>query len=99
MQDWECTIQMPSNHIQTMMIEAYDYFDAKTIAESSTGGKLLNATPQWDDAEDDSNSSEIDGGAVLGIGILLLISVAWKWILLIGCISALCYLVIYAIKE
>jgi len=101
MQDWECTIQMPSNHIQTMMVEAYDYFDAKTVAESSTGGKVLNVTPQWssdDDAEDNSNSS-FDGAGILGIGILLLIAVAWKWILLIGCISALCYLVIYAIKE
>ena len=92
MQDWECMIRMPSDYIQTMMIEAYNYSDAKTIAESSTGGKLLNATPQWydnnnnDDAED-NNDTDIDGGLILFGLAVILIMYAWKWILLIGGIA------------
>ena len=47
MQDWKCSVRMPSNHIQTVWVEAYNYSDAVLSAESSTGGKCLNATAQF----------------------------------------------------
>jgi hypothetical protein len=40
-----------------MIVEAYNYNDARSIAESSTGGKLINATPKYGAEISDDNSS------------------------------------------
>lgn len=97
MQDWKCSVRMPSNHIQTVWVEAYNYSDAVLSAESSTGGKCINATPQFSSSSSASNSNEgaeINGGLILfGLAVMLLIY-AWKWILLIGGISLVIWFII-----
>ena len=102
MQDWKCSIRMPSNHIQTVWVEAYNYSDAVLSAESSTGGKCINATPQFSSSSSASQSSgdtEINGGLVLvGLAVMMLIY-AWKWILLIGAISLAIWFIIAICKE
>lgn len=97
MQDWKCSVRMPSNHIQTVWVEAYNYSDAVLSAESSTGGKCINATPQFSSSSSASNSNEgaeINGGLILfGLAVMLLVY-AWKWILLIGAISLVIWFII-----
>lgn len=97
MQDWKCSVRMPSNHIQTVWVEAYNYSDAVSMAESSTGGKCLNASAQFSSSSSASNSNEgaeINGGLILfGLAVMLLIY-AWKWILLIGGISLVIWFII-----
>jgi hypothetical protein len=102
MQDWKCSVRMPSNHIQTVWVEAYNYSDAVSMAESSTGGKCLNAAAQFSSSSSASNSNEgaeINGGLILfGLAVMMLVY-AWKWILLIGAISLVIWLVIKYSQE
>ena len=89
MQDWDCTVRMPSNFLQRITVEAYNYNDAKTIAESSTGGKCINATPKYTSSNNNhnDNSDTISGGGILFVLLVLFVVAAWKYILLIGGIA------------
>ena len=102
MQDWKCSVRMPSNHIQTVWVEAYNYSDAVSMAESSTGGKCLNASAQFSSSSSASQSSgdtEINGGLVLvGLALMMLIY-AWKWILVIGAISLVIWFIIQFVND
>jgi len=101
MQDWKCSVRMPSNHIQTVWIEAYNYSDAVLSAESSTGGKCLNATAQFgsSSASKSNDGAEISGGGALFVLFLLFVVAAWKYILIIAAIAALIWGVIAIFKE
>jgi len=92
MNDWVCTIRTPSNFLQTTEVEAYNRSDAISMAESSTGGKCIQATIQgpgsYQNSADSSNgNTEISAGTILFVLLCLLLIFAWKWILLIGGIS------------
>ncbi len=97
MNEWDCTVRMPSNYLQHLTVEAYNYNDAKSIAESSTGGKLLNATPCYrSQSSDDSNSSSsdsMDGASILGLLLIAFIIFAWKYILLFGGIGLILWFI------
>jgi len=101
MQDWKCSVRMPSNHIQTVWVEAYNYSDAVLSAESSTGGKCLNATAQFgsSSASKSNEGAEISGGGLLLLLFLLFILTAWKYMLIIGAIALVIWIVISMIKE
>jgi hypothetical protein len=101
MQDWKCSVRMPSNHIQTVWVEAYNYSDAVSMAESSTGGKCLNAAAQFSSssASDSNEGTEINGGLILfGLAVMMIVY-AWKWILLIGAILLVIWLIIKYSQE
>jgi len=92
MNDWVCTIRTPSNFLQTIEVEAYDRFDAVSMAESSTGGKCIQANIQgpgsYQNSADSSNGNAELSPATILFGLICLIFIfAWKWILLIGGIS------------
>lgn len=91
MSEWDCTVRMPSNYLQHIVVEAYNYNDAKTIAESSTGGKLLNATAKYRSSDNDSesSSSSVDGGGILVLLVIVFCIAAWKYLLLFGGIALL----------
>lgn len=100
MQDWKCMVRMPSNFIQTVWVQAYTYSDAVSVAQSSTGGKCINATPQLNSqsnnsSSDDSDSGGISGGALLFIAVVVFAIAAWKYILLIGVVA----LMIWALMK
>ena len=81
MQDWDCTVRMPSNYLQRITVEAYNYNDAKTIAESSTGGKCINATPQYTPSSNNNhndNGESISGGGILFLLLIVFVVAAWK---------------------
>jgi uncharacterized membrane protein len=101
MQDWKCSVRMPSNHIQTVWVEAYNYSDAVLSAESSTGGKCLNATAQFgsSSASKSNEGAEISGSGLLLLLFLLFILTAWKYMLIIGAIALVIWIVISIIKE
>ena len=101
MQDWKCSVRMPSNHIQTVWVEAYNYSDAVLSAESSTGGKCLNATAQFgsSSASKSNEGAEISGGGLLLLLFLLFILTASKYLLIIGAIALVIWIVISMIKE
>ena len=104
MQTWKCMVRMPSNFIQNIEVEAYTYDDAVAIAESSTGGECLNAAAQWraafsDDSDDSSSDGGIDGGAILALLAVAFLVAAWKYILIIGGISLVIWLVIKYSQE
>lgn len=96
MQEWDCTVRMPSNYLQHIVVEAYNYNDARTIAESSTGGTLLNATAKYkstfDDSESSSSSSSMDGGGILILLVIVFCIAAWKYLLLFGGIALLLWI-------
>lgn len=96
MQDWDCTVRMPSNFIQHITVEAYNYNDAKSIAESSTGGKLLNATPCYTSSSDNDNEStgsSIDGGGILVLLVIGFVIFAWKYMLVFGSLALLLWFI------
>lgn len=97
MNEWKCTVKTPSNFLQDVYVEAYTRADAVTAAEHSTGGKCINATPQFSSSSSASESSgdtEINGGLILfGLAVMLLVY-AWKWILLISAISLVIWFII-----
>ncbi len=98
--EWKCTVKTPSNWLQTVRVEAYTHSDAVAFAESQTGGKCINAVPQSQAFNSQSNSNNNSGSSVDGGGIfLLLIAVfliaAWKYIFIILGIA----LLIWAIMK
>jgi|694.fasta_scaffold00896_20 hypothetical protein len=96
MQEWDCTVRMPSNYLQHMIVEAYNYNDARSIAESSTGGKLINATPKYgaeiSDDNSSNSSSSLDGAGILFFLVIAFCIAAWKYILLIGGLALLLWI-------
>jgi len=96
MNDWVCTIRTPSNFLQTIEVQAYDRFDAVSMAESSTGGKCIQANIQgsgaYQNSADSSNgNTEISGGTALFGLVCLMLFFAWKWMLLIGGVALICW--------
>ncbi len=103
MQTWKCMVKMPSNFIQNVEVDANTYNDAVSIAESSTGGKCLNATAQWK-SNDNSQSFDFNPSGSSGVGLLILfvlifVLYAWKWILLFASISFLVWIILRSIRE
>ena len=96
MQEWKCMVRMPSNFIQTFEVDAYTRSDAITYIESSTGGKCINATPQYrsigDDSDSETNSSSIDGGGILFLLVIVFCIAAWKYLLLFGGLALLLWI-------
>jgi hypothetical protein len=94
---------MPSNHIQTVWVEAYNYSDAVSMAESSSGGKCLNASAQFSSSSSSASNSnegaEISGGGILFVLFVLFVVAAWKYILIITAIAALIWGVIAICKD
>jgi hypothetical protein len=102
MNEWKCTVKTPSNWLQTVRVEAYTHSDAVAFAESQTGGKCITAVidNSYNNSASESNDgAEVNGGLILfGLAVLLLVYV-WKWILLIGAISLLIWLIIKYSQE
>ena len=103
MQTWNCIVRMPSNYTQNIEVEAYNYSDAVSIAESSTGGKCINATAQWkssfDDGDDNDQPASIDGAGVLVLATIGFIIFFWKYILIIGGIALLLWAIYHFMSE
>ena len=96
MQEWDCTVRMPSNFLQHVVVEAYNYNDAISVAESSTGGKVLNATAKYRSSKSNNNDSD-SSSSVSGAGILFLLVIvfcvaAWKYLLLFGGLALLLWI-------
>ena len=104
MNDWVCTIRTPSNFLQNIEVQAYDRFDAVSMAESSTGGKCIQANIQgpgeYQNSADSSNANtEISGGTALFGLVCLMLLFAWKWILLIGGVALICWVTYLITNE
>jgi hypothetical protein len=102
MNEWKCTVKTPSNWLQTVRVEAYTHSDAVAFAESQTGGKCITAVidNSYNNSASESNDgAEVNGGLILFGLVVLLLVYAWKWILLIGAISLVIWLVIKYSQE
>ena len=103
MNEWKCTVKTPSNWLQTVRVEAYTYNDAVAFAEAQTGGKCITAIidNSYDSDEEDTHNSgsSMDGGFIFLVLIVVFLVYAWKWILLIGAISALIWGIMQFTKE
>ena len=103
MQTWKCMVRMPSNFIQNIEVEAYTYSDAVSYAESSTGGKCINATPQWkssvDEDDDNDQPASIDGAGILVLAVIGFVIFFWKYILIIGGIALLLWVIYHFMSE
>jgi hypothetical protein len=109
MQDWKCTIRTPSNWLQTVYVEAYTREDAVAAAENSTGGKCIfsniESTTKWESpfsnssASNSNDSTEISGGGILFLLFLFFMIAAWKYMLIIGAIALVIWIVISMFKE
>jgi hypothetical protein len=109
MPDWEVTVMTDSNYIKRIRVnDCYTRTDAEASALGMTGAqRVLASTPKTykDDVDDDDYSSSSssstftsgDGGDAIGIlilGPLLLLFVFWQYILLIGGIALVIWLLI-----
>jgi hypothetical protein len=104
MNEWKCTVKTPSNYLQDVYVEAYTRSDAVAAAENSTGGKCISANPQYNNSstssdDNDNSESSIDAGFIFLILIIVFIVYAWKWILLIGGLSALIWILIKFYRD
>jgi hypothetical protein len=102
MNEWKCTVKTPSNFLQDVYVEAYTRADAVSAAEHSTGGTCINAVPQFTSSSSQSSSdspTEINGGLILLGLVALFIFYAWKWILIIGSISFVIFLILIAMHK
>lgn len=93
-QTWECDVSMPSQHIETVTVQAYSSSDAITKAESMTGGECFNVVALYDSDSQDV-STQTTGTLVL-IAILVFL-VAWKWVLLLSGLVILSLFIYYAL--
>lgn len=98
-QEWKCMVKTPSGRIQTVFIDAYDIEDATIAAESQTGGEAINITPQFTSNNDAENSSDVSGSGLLGLVIIGLCFYFWKWVLIIGAIAFIAWLICYFKSE
>ena len=110
MQEWKCTVKTPSNWLQTVYVEAYTREDAIAAAENSTGGKCVFANvsqsvPKWESpfsnnsASNSNDDTEMSFGTAMFLLVLLIIFVAWKYILIIGGLAVAIWLIMSAFKE
>ena len=108
MPDWEVTVMTDSNYIKRVRVnDCYTRTDAEASALGMTGAKkVLASTPKTykDDVDDDDYSSSSsysstssdggDGAGFLVLGALFLLFYFWKFILLIGSIALVIWLLI-----
>ena len=107
MPDWEVTVMTDSNYIKRVRVnDCYTRTDAEASALGMTGAKkVLASTPKTykDDVDDDYSSSSSysstssdggDGAGFLVLGALFLLFYFWKFILLIGSIALVIWLLI-----
>ena len=107
MPDWEVTVMTDSNYIKKVRVnDCYTRTDAEASALGMTGAKkVLASTPKTykDDVDDDYSSSSSssstssdggDGAGFLVLGALFLLFYFWKFILLIGSIALVIWLLI-----
>lgn len=102
MNEWKCTVKTPSNFFQDVYVEAYTRADAVSAAEHSTGGKCINAVPQYNTSSTESSgdsSTELNGGLILFGLVALMFIYAWKWILLICGISFAIFIIMQVIRD
>ena len=105
MNEWKCIVRTPSNYLQTVYVEAYTHSDAVAFAESQTGGKCIMAVIDNSYSSDDNDSSnsssngEISGAGLLVFAAIVFLLAAWKYILIIGGIALLIWLVIKYSQE
>ena len=111
MPDWEVTVMTDSNYIKRVRVnDCYTRTDAEASALGMTGAqKVLASTPKtYKDYSDDDNSSSSssytssDGGDAIGILFLfplLLLFAFWQYILLIGGIALVIWLIIKYSKR
>jgi hypothetical protein len=104
MPDWEVTVITDSNYIKKVRVaDCITRQDAEAQALGMTGAQRVvvsNPKTYKDDADDDeysSTSHSPDGGdaaGILVIGALFLIYMFWKFILLVGGIALVIWLII-----
>jgi len=102
MPDWEVTVMTDSNYIKRVRVnDCYTRTDAEASALGMTGAKkVLASTPKTykDDVDDysstSSSSDDGDGAGFLVLGALFLIYMFWKFILLVGGIALVIWLLI-----
>jgi hypothetical protein len=107
MPDWEVTVMTDSNYIKRVRVnDCYTRTDAEASALGMTGAqRVLASTPKTykDDVDDDyssssssssSTSSDGDASGFLVLGALFLVYMFWQYILLIGGIALLIWLLI-----
>jgi hypothetical protein len=111
MPDWEVTVMTDSNYIKRVRVnDCYTRTDAEASALGMTGGKrVLASTPKTykDDVDDDyssssSSSTSSDGGDASGflvLGALFLVYMFWQYILLIGGIALVVWLLIKHLNQ
>ena len=115
MPDWEVTVMTDSNYIKRVRVnDCYTRTDAEASALGMTGAqRVIASTPKTykdysDDDDDDYSSSSSstytssDGGDAIGILFLfplLLLFAFWQYILLIGGIALVIWLIIKYSKR
>lgn len=102
--DWEVTVITDSNYIKKVRVnDCITRKDAEEAALGMTGGKRVvvsNPKTYHDDTSSSdsyssSSRSEVDGGGILILGAIALIYIFWKFILAIGVLLGLIWLVFW----
>jgi len=107
MTEWKCTVRTKSNYLQTVYVDAYNHQDAVAAVEARTGGECIMAVPEfsYDDSQDTrsfeskSDISSPDSGCLIAIIALVLLSVAWKWVLLVVGVGTLIWGLIHLLNR
>ena len=92
MDTWDCTITMPSGKIRSVNVTAYCYTDAIRTAESMTGGICNNAVQIWRSTTEYETNNDNSGMGILFLLLVVFCFIAWKYMLLIGSISILMWI-------
>ena len=87
----------------TETVEAPTSHDAVSRVQRANPGCIVRTTRSWSEYEDDDHSSsgggEIGGAGLLALAAVIFLIAAWKYILIIGGIALLIWLVIKYSQE
>ena len=87
----------------TETVEAPTSWDAESRVKRANPGCIVRTTRSWSEYEDDDHSSsgggEIGGAGLLALAAVIFLIAAWKYILIIGGIAILIWLVIKYSQE
>ena len=84
---------------QQLEVKANTWNGAKTQLERIYGAEQIINLHEVSSASDSNDGAEISGGGILFVLFLLFILAAWKYMLIIGAIGLLIWIVMSSFKE
>jgi hypothetical protein len=94
----QCWLGSESGY-QDLEVQANTWNGAKSQFERIYGAEQIINLHEVNDSDDSSSDGGIDGGAILALLTVVFLVAAWKYILIIGGISLVIWLVIKYSQE